>query len=117
MVMVFRPTCALVWIVALALTNQAAACGFCCVAPLTCSEEIQAANYAMIVRLVAPAPGGEGEDAAPAEFEVESPLKGPIIAGQRLNMRYFGPAAPGALFFVTGNQLDTLRWETPAEIF
>lgn len=115
--MAFRPACALVLLTALALSEQANACSFGCFATPTFSEEIESANYAMIVRLVAPAPGGDGEDAPPAVFEVETALKGPITAGQRLSMRYFGPAPPGALFFVTTSQLDWLRLQTPAEIF
>src|SRR5262245_64597111 len=104
-----RRTMALVAaLLAATAATPAVACPFCNAAMQTLSQEIEAADVALIAQLVEPMPtssdGSLSAESAAAKFRVVEVLRnGDRLEGAKeINVVYFGDEAPDRRFLITG---------------
>ena len=119
-------------LMALAWTSVAGetvrACPFCSAASQTLSEELAAAEVAVIAKLVktAPPPTSSADDplglnapsdpdAGKAEFEIIEVLRGEKLVGETKNIRvvYFGENEQDKSFLINGVSGQPIDWTTP----
>lgn len=97
----------------------AQACPFCSAVSQTFSEEIGAADAAVIAKLSQPAPKSPGAipggEVPKTKFEIVQVLKGQNLLGKTRTFEtiYFGDAPLGTLFLVMGIDPANLNWSTP----
>ncbi len=123
----FRP---LAWVLALCsllavlttfhgLAAPANACPFCSAVSQTFTEEIAAADAAVIAKLIAAPPKSAGTvpggPLAQTKFEIVQVLKGESLLGKTKTFEavYFGDNQVGTLFLVMGIDPANLNWSTP----
>jgi hypothetical protein len=104
------------------------ACPFCSAVSMTLSEEIKAADAAIVASLVKLPPQPTEDQQAkgnyvPAEmakgtFEVVEVLKGPatLKPKQKIEILFFGQKPVGTKFFIAGTDPKDLAWGTPVEL-
>lgn len=109
----------------IAAAPTAFACPFCNAAMQTLSQEIEAADVALIAELVSPMPPGalDGTSDAPAaaKFRVVEALRNEekLEGKKEIDVIYFGEDAPGKQFLITGLAGVTgpgLDWTTPVPL-
>ncbi len=117
-------TVALTWAT---FTSTAQACPFCSAVQMTYTEEIDAADMAVLAELVEP-PASSGEldaldpeaaaDAARAKFRVVEVLKGESLVkpNEQIETLYFGDGAVGTRFLIMGIEPPDAQWSTPIEV-
>lgn len=95
------------------------ACPFCSAVSQTFSEEIGAADAAVIARLSQPAPKSPGAipggEVPKTKFEIIQVLKGESLLGKTRTLEtiYFGDSPVGTKFLVMGVDPANLSWSTP----
>jgi hypothetical protein len=106
-------------------TPVARACPFCNAAMQTLSQEIEAADVALIAELVSPMPAGAldstSDAPAAAKFRVVEALRNEekLEGKKEIDVIYFGEDAPGKQFLITGLAGVTgpgLDWTTPVPL-
>jgi hypothetical protein len=101
------------------LAAPAEACPFCSAVSQTFSEEIAAADAAVIAKLVEAPPKSPGNvpggPLAQTRFEIVQVLKGESLLGKTKTLQaiYFGDNQVGTLFLVMGIDPTNLSWSTP----
>jgi hypothetical protein len=104
---------------------RATACPFCNAAMQTLSQEIEAADVALIAQLIEPMPtsadGMPGDVGDAAKFRVVEVLRGAerLEGAKEINVVYFGDDDPEKRFFITGLAGVTgpgLDWTTPVPL-
>jgi hypothetical protein len=106
---------------ALGIPRSADSCPFCPTVGMTLSEELAAANAAVIVRLVDRPPA---QAAGPCTFEVVEALKGEELLARlpgavkpyRIQIPFFGEPALGTTFLSFGIGPPNLIWSTPTDL-
>jgi hypothetical protein len=127
--MAVRPRILAAWIVtfALALSSVTAparamefVCPFCDAVAKTFSEEMEAMDVSVIVRLVkVPPKSDEKSDELPkARFEVIDILRGEqhVELGDQFDALYFGNGEVGKMFVVWGVEPPAVNWATPLPV-
>ena len=104
------------------------ACPFCSAASQTLSEELAAAEVAVIAKLVKAAPppvstiddpvgldASTDPDAGKAQFEILEVLRGEKLAGElkQIHVVYFGENEQGKSFLINGVSGQPIDWTTP----
>ncbi len=107
---------------ALVLPGLAGACPFCAATSQTLSEEMTAADAAVLAQLVSMPDAEAGDEAGPGDpamgesiFRVKRVLRGQehVAEGSEIKALHFGEADKDTVFLLNGQLLPDLKWGTP----